>query len=41
VIGFFGLMAIGIICLVEAIIYLTKPQDQFTYTYVLNKKPWF
>ena len=40
-IGFFGLMAIGIICLVEAIIYLTKPQDQFTYTYVLNRKPWF
>ncbi len=40
-IGFFGLLAIGIICLVEAIIYLTKPQDQFTYTYVLNKKPWF
>jgi TM2 domain-containing membrane protein YozV len=40
-IGFFGLMAIGIICLIEAIIYLTKPQDQFTYTYVLNRKPWF
>lgn len=40
-IGFFGLMAIGIICLVEAIIYLTKPQDEFTRIYVEGRRPWF
>lgn len=41
IIGFLGLMAIGIICLIEAIVYLTKSQDEFTRIYVENKKPWF
>ncbi len=40
-IGFFGLMAIGIISLVEAIIYLTKSPAEFDETYVQNKRPWF
>lgn len=40
-IGFFGLMAIGIICLVEAIIYLTKSPADFQATYVEGRRPWF
>lgn len=40
-IGFFGLMAIAIICLVEAIIYLTKSPEEFRATYVDGRKPWF
>ena len=41
VIGIFGLMAIGIISLVEAIIYLTKNQEEFDRIYVQGKRPWF
>ena len=41
IIGILGLMAIGIICLVEAIVYLTKSQDEFTRIYVENRRPWF
>jgi TM2 domain-containing membrane protein YozV len=41
VIGVLGLMAVGVICLVEAIIYLTKSQDEFARIYVENKRPWF
>lgn len=32
---------IGIIGLVEGIIYLTKTDDEFVSTYVSNKKGWF
>lgn len=31
----------GIIGLVEGIIYLTKSDEEFYETYVVNKKPWF
>lgn len=40
-IGFLGLMAIGVICLIEGIIYLTKTPDEFNQTYVNGRKPWF
>ena len=33
--------AMGIITLIEGIIYLTKSDEEFLYTYQLNKKPWF
>ncbi len=32
---------IGVIGLVEGILYLTKSDEEFTATYVQNKKPWF
>lgn len=32
---------IGIIGLVEGIIYLTKTDQEFFDTYMLNQKPWF
>ena len=41
VIGLLGLMAIGIICLIEAVIYLTKSPEEFRATYVEGRKPWF
>lgn len=31
----------GIIGLVEGIVYLTKTDEEFYYTYELNRKPWF
>lgn len=34
-------MGIGIVGLVEGIIYLTKSDEEFVQTYVVNKKPWF
>jgi TM2 domain-containing membrane protein YozV len=40
-IGFFGLLAISVICLVEGIIYLTKSPEEFRATYVTGRKPWF
>jgi TM2 domain-containing membrane protein YozV len=33
--------AVGIITLVEGIIYLTKSDEEFVYTYQTNKKGWF
>ncbi|HEX8187384.1 MAG TPA: TM2 domain-containing protein [Pyrinomonadaceae bacterium] len=33
--------AVGIIGLIEGIIYLTKSDEEFVRTYVQNKKPWF
>ena len=33
--------AMGIITLVEGIIYLTKSDEEFIYTYQTNKKGWF
>ncbi len=34
-------MGVGIVGLIEGIIYLTKSDEEFVQTYVLNKKPWF
>jgi len=34
-------MALGIMALVEGIIYLTKTDEEFEQTYVVGKKPWF
>jgi len=36
-----GLMAVGIIGLIEGIIYLTKSDEEFVNTYITNQKPWF
>lgn len=41
VVGAFIVVATGIIGLIEGIIYLTKSDQEFYETYVLNKKPWF
>lgn len=41
IIGFIPLMAIYVICFVEAIIYLTKTDAEFDRMYVQHKKPWF
>lgn len=40
-IGYFLLMATGIIGLIEGIIYLTKSDEEFYNTYQVGKKPWF
>jgi len=40
-IGTFLIMIPGIMGLVEGIIYLTKSDEEFVQTYVLNKKAWF
>ena len=34
-------LAIQIIGIIEGIKYLTKSDEEFVHTYVLNKKPWF
>lgn len=34
-------MAVGIVGLVEGIIYLTKSDEEFVQTYIVGKKPWF
>ncbi len=31
----------GLIGLIEGIIYLTKSDEQFYQTYIVNKKTWF
>ena len=41
VIGLFGLAAIGLITLIEGIFYLTKTDEEFHNTYVVNRKGWF
>ena len=40
-IGFLGLIAITIICIIEAIIYLTKSPAEFQAIYVDGRRPWF
>ncbi len=40
-IGLVGLLVIGTICLIEGILYLTKSDEEFHETYVVNKKAWF
>jgi TM2 domain-containing membrane protein YozV len=37
----FGGFVMAIIGLIEGITYLTKSDDEFVNTYVLNKKGWF
>lgn len=37
----FGGFIMGIIGLIEGIIYLTKTDEDFVSTYVVGKKPWF
>jgi TM2 domain-containing membrane protein YozV len=34
-------VAMGIIGLIEGILYLTKTDEEFVSTYIQNKKPWF
>ena len=34
-------IALGIIALIEGIIYLTKSDDDFEQTYVIGRRPWF
>lgn len=41
IIGIIPLMIIGVVCLIEAIIYLTKSEADFNATYVQGHKPWF
>lgn len=40
-IGFIPLMIIGVICFIEAILYLTKSEADFNAIYVKGHKPWF
>ena len=32
---------VGVIGLIEGIMYLTKSDEEFAQTYIINKKPWF
>ncbi|AMW29339.1 TM2 domain-containing protein [Arthrospira platensis] len=34
-------VVVGVIGLIEGIIYLTKSDEEFLQTYMLNKKGWF
>lgn len=36
-----GAAVVGVIGLVEGILYLTKSDEEFVSMYVTNKKPWF
>jgi TM2 domain-containing membrane protein YozV len=38
---FIGAIAMGPIALIEGIIYLTKTDEEFYQTYVVEKKAWF
>lgn len=40
-IGDFLVFIPSIIGLVEGIMYLTKSDEEFVQTYIINKKPWF
>lgn len=41
IIGAFTIVIPGLIGLIEGIIYLTKSDEEFVYTYQTNKKAWF
>lgn len=41
IIGIFIIMAVGIVSLIEGILYLTKSDEEFYQTYQVGKKPWF
>ena len=34
-------LVIQVIGIIEGIMYLTKSDEEFVQTYILNKKPWF
>jgi TM2 domain-containing membrane protein YozV len=34
-------MAVGVVGLIEGIMYLTKSDEEFVNTYIINKRPWF
>jgi TM2 domain-containing membrane protein YozV len=36
-----GSMVMGVIALIEGIIYLTKSDEEFHQTYVVDQKQWF
>lgn len=36
-----GAWAVGVVGLIEGIIYLTKSDEDFVNTYITGKKPWF
>lgn len=36
-----GAGIVGIIGLIEGIMYLTKSDEEFVNTYITNKRPWF
>ena len=36
-----GNLVLGLLILIEVIIYLTKSNEQFYEEYILNKKEWF
>ena len=40
-IGFPLLLIPSVIGLIEGIMYLTKSDEEFVQTYIINKKPWF
>lgn len=41
IIGLIPLIIVGVICFIEAIIYLTKSESEFNRIYVDGKKYWF
>lgn len=41
IVPIFATMAMGIIGLIEGIMYLTKTDDEFVSTYINSKKGWF
>ncbi len=41
IITIFSCGILSIIAFIEGIIYLTKTDEEFIYTYQINKKPWF
>lgn len=40
-IGSFLILVPSVLGIVEGIIYLTKSDEEFVQTYIVNKKPWF
>ncbi len=34
-------LAVNIVAIIEGITYLTKSDEEFVQTYIMNKKPWF
>lgn len=37
----FPAAAVAIVGLIEGILYLTKPDEEFVVTYVTGRRPWF
>jgi len=37
----FGMSIMGLVGLIEGIIYLTRTDQEFVNTYVIGRKPWF